>query len=81
MTLDNLMKTRHVTGVKQVTKAVHKGTAKCVFLASDADQSVTALLKEACEAKKIEVVNDVTMRELGKACSIEVGASAAAVLM
>ena len=76
MTLDNLMKTRHVTGVKQVTKAVQKGTAKCVFLASDADQSVTA-----CEAKKIEVVNDVTMRELGKACSIEVGASAAAVLM
>ena len=81
MTLETLMKTRHVTGIKQVTKAVQKGTAKCVFLASDADQSVTASLKEACSANHIEVVDNVTLKELGRACSIEVGASAAAVLI
>ncbi len=80
MTLETLKTLPHVTGVKQVTKAVNKGKASCVFIAGDADQRVTRPLKELCCDAGIELVETATMAELGKACSIEVGSAAAAAL-
>ncbi len=80
MTLETLAATPHVTGVKQVTKAVSKGKAACVFVASDADERVTRSLKEMCAGVGVELVESATMAELGKACSIEVGSAAAAAL-
>ena len=80
MTLETLAATPHVTGVKQVTKAVSKGKAVCVFVASDADGRVTRSLKELCAEVGVELVETATMEELGKACSIEVGSAAAAAL-
>ena len=78
MTLETLAAMPHVTGVKQVTKAVGKGKAACVFIASDADERVTRALKELCAEVGVELVESATMAELGKACSIEVGSAAAA---
>ena len=80
MTLETLAAMPHVTGVKQVTKAVSKGKAACVFVASDADERVTRSLKELCAEVGMELVESATMAELGKACSIEVGSAAAAAL-
>ena len=80
MTLDSLGAMPHVTGVKQVTKAVRRGNAVCVFLASDADFRVIRPLREECEAAGVEFSESATMTEIGAAASIEVGASAAAVL-
>ena len=83
MTLETLAAMPHVTGVKQVTKAVGKGRAACVFVASDADGRVTRSLKELkelCADVGVELVENATMAELGRACSIEVGSAAAAAL-
>ncbi len=80
MTLDQLTALPHVTGIKQVTKAVSKGNAQAVFLADNADSRVTDPLRALCREKGVEVVDTATMAELGDACAIEVGAAAAAVL-
>lgn len=80
MTLDTLKNADRVIGIKQVTKAVNKGLAVCVFAADDADGRVTEPLKELCSQKGVELVRVPTMEEIGKACSIEVGAAAAALL-
>lgn len=78
MTLEALEKAKKVIGVKQVIKSVNKGSAVCVFMASDADEHVVEQLREACNQNNVEMVETVTMAELGKACAIEVGAAAAA---
>ena len=80
MTLETLAETSHITGVKQVTKAVSKGKASCVFVANDADDRVIRSLKELCVENGVELVDTATMAELGKACSIDVGSAAAAAL-
>ncbi|WP_182187662.1 L7Ae/L30e/S12e/Gadd45 family ribosomal protein [Pectinatus frisingensis] len=78
--LEELRNAKHVIGIKQVTKAVNNGLAKYVFLADDADDRILNPLKTLCAGKEIQVVTGATMAELGKACSIEVGAAAAAII-
>ncbi len=80
MTLESLKGAARVIGVKQVTKAVQKSQADAVFLADDADGRVTEPLLHLADEIGVLVVHVPTMQELGKACSIEVGAAAAAVL-
>ena len=80
MTLESLKGAARVIGVKQVTKAVQKSQADAVFLADDADGHVTEPLLHLADEIGVPVVHVPTMQELGKACSIEVGAAAAAVL-
>ena len=80
MTLESLKGAARVIGVKQVTKAVQKSQADAVFLADDAEGRVTEQLLHLADEIGVPVVHVPTMQELGKACSIEVGAAAAAVL-
>ncbi len=80
MPLDTLKNAKKVIGVKQTAKAVEKGTARLVYIAEDADKRVTTPLKELCGPKGIAIEMVSTMTELGKACGIEVGAAAIAVL-
>ena len=51
-----------------------------VFIASDADERVTAELKAVCQEYSVQTDETVGMQEIGKACNIEVGAAAAAIL-
>ncbi len=69
---------KKVIGAKQTVKAVEKGIASLVYLAEDADRRITQPIRELCEAKGVRIVTVPTMAELGKACSIEVGAAAVA---
>ena len=80
MTLDSFAEAPHVTGIKQVSKAVGRGNVRTVFLAGDADERVTGPLRVLCQKSGVEVVEAATMAELGNACAIEVGAAAAAIL-
>jgi len=61
-------------------KAVEKMTAKQVFIAKDADERVVGRIKELCQKNNIPIVYVDTMKQLGKACDIEVGASVACLL-
>ena len=67
-------------GSKQLRKALTNGRAKYVFLAKNADPGMTAPIAECCVTHGIPMKWCGTMQELGKACGIDVGASAAAVL-
>ncbi len=67
-------------GIKQTLKAVEGDTAKTVFIARDADEKIVAGLKELCLSKSVELEYVDTMKQLGKACGIEVGASAVCLL-
>lgn len=80
MTLDTLKTTNHVIGIKQVTKALKRGQAKKIFIAADAETRVTEPLVKIANAQKILTETLSTMKELGTACGIEVGAAAVAVL-
>lgn len=78
--LEVLKSSNKAIGIKQSLKAVENKTAKMVFIASDADEKITGSLKELCLSNSIEIVYADTMKLLGKACGIEVGASAVCIL-
>ncbi len=79
--LDRLKSARRKTvGTKQTAKAVHKGIARVVFVASDADRRVIEDVVEACRGGSVELVYADSMDVLGKACGIDVGAASAAIL-
>ena len=80
MALDILENAKRVIGIKQVTKSIQKDAVKSVFLGNDADERVVVPLKNLCETKKIALCEEYMMAELGKACMIEVGAAAVAIL-
>ena len=69
-----------VVGTKQLKKAVRDDRARCVFLARNADPAVTEPLAELCAEYHIPITWVASMADLGRACGIEVGAAAAAVV-
>mgnify|MGYP002389304152 CR=1 FL=1 len=72
---------KHKTvGLKQTQRALEKGRVRRVFIAKDAEIHVYRPIVEWCESHDIECIEVPTMRELGKACGIEVGTAVAAVL-
>ena len=73
-----LRKNKVVVGAKQLRKALEKGTARYVYLAKNADPSITEPIEEKCRALNVPCGWVTSMAELGSACGIEVGAAAAA---
>jgi large subunit ribosomal protein L7A len=69
-----------VVGIKQSRKAVTAGRAVCVFLAFDADPHITDPLEEICAQHQVPVDRSASMKELGSACGIAVGAAVAALV-
>ncbi|HHW01948.1 MAG TPA: 50S ribosomal protein L7Ae-like protein [Thermoanaerobacterales bacterium] len=67
-------------GTKQTLKALEKDKVAVVFLAQDAEEHVVSSLKELCLKKGVKIVPVATMKELGDACGIQVGAASAAIL-
>lgn len=67
-------------GTKQTTKAVENGIAAKVFVARDADPKLTGKIAALAKKHSVEVVYVDSMKQLGKACGIEVGAATAAIV-
>lgn len=65
-------------GTKQTKKAVLQGTVEEVIIASDADQHLVDPVVELCKDRGITVSFVDSMKKLGKACGIQVGAAMAA---
>ena len=78
--LPDLGSMRIVVGAKQLKKAVLKGAARQVFLARDADPAVTEPLEALCRRQGVPYCQVRSMADLGRACHIEVGAAAAAIV-
>ena len=69
-----------VVGAKQIQKALRAGRANQVFLAENADPALTEPIEAMCRDNHIQYAWVCSMAELGRACGIEVGAAAAAVV-
>lgn len=69
-----------VIGKKQTLRALSKNEVSMVYVSEDADMFVTQPIIEVCTNQNIEIIYFENMRELGKACGIDVNAAAAAVL-
>ena len=78
LAMEEQSRSKKVVGIKQVRKALREGRARKIWLADDADPALTEPLETACRENGIEVQRAVTMKELGRACSISVGAACAA---
>lgn len=65
-------------GARQLKKALVAGKVETVFLADNADPSITEPIAELCRRQEAQVLWVRTMEDLGRACGIEVGAAAAA---
>ncbi|OEF96410.1 ribosomal protein L7Ae-like protein [Vulcanibacillus modesticaldus] len=67
-------------GLKQTLKAIEQGKAQEVIVAKDADQRLTSRIIQYSEERKIAISYVDSMKQLGKASGIDVGAAAVAVL-
>ena len=71
---------KFVVGAKQLRKALCSGIVCCVYLAENADPAITEPILALCQQQGVDYKWIRSMTELGKACGIEVGASAAAAI-
>ncbi len=78
--LESLKNSKKTIGVRQSQKAVEEGTVRTVFIARDAEEKVVRNIKEICTRNMIEIIYVDSMKQLGKACGIEVGAAVACLL-
>ena len=69
-----------VVGAKQLRKALKAGTARQVYLAENADPAITEPLAAICQEVSVDISWVRSMIDLGKACGIEVGTAAAAIV-
>ncbi|MBQ9737835.1 MAG: ribosomal L7Ae/L30e/S12e/Gadd45 family protein [Clostridia bacterium] len=78
--MERIKKSPHVVGIKQTKKAVEAGRAELVFIARDADGHVVFPLEKLCGEKSVEVLYVNNMKELAKACHIEVPTAVATIV-
>ena len=78
--LSELNTASKVVGAKQTKRALSDGRATKVFLAADADPRVTEPLARLAQEAGASVEEVPSMKELGAACGIAVGAAVAALV-
>lgn len=71
---------KRIVGLKQTVKAVKSDKAEKVYIAKNADDFVRDSVLDACKNRDVQIIYINTMKELGEACGIDIGASTAAVL-
>jgi large subunit ribosomal protein L7A len=81
MSLDRIRLARKRTiGTNQTTKVLQQSLAQCLYVAKDAEARIVRPLISLAEERGVPVYWAETMKQLGKACGIEVGAATAAVI-
>jgi large subunit ribosomal protein L7A len=68
-----------IIGTKQTVRALKEGKVTELVIADDADLNLTAQLIDKANEVRIPVLHVDSMKKLGKACGIEVGAAAVAI--
>jgi large subunit ribosomal protein L7A len=81
MSYDKVKQAKSVSiGTKKATRMIELGLATEVFVAKDADPRLTIRMVNLCKKMDVQVTYVDSMKLLGKACGIEVGAAVAAVV-
>ncbi|MFT4415714.1 50S ribosomal protein L7ae-like protein [Fredinandcohnia humi] len=69
-----------IIGTKQAVKAIQSSEVVEIVVAEDADRRVINKVLQLAEEQNIPVTQVDSMKKLGKACGIEVGASTVAII-
>jgi large subunit ribosomal protein L7A len=69
-----------IIGTKQTVRALKEGNVTELVVAEDADPNVTGVLIKQANEVNIPVLHVDSRKKLGKACGIEVGAAAVAII-
>ncbi|MEH7546937.1 large subunit ribosomal protein L7A [Neobacillus bataviensis] len=69
-----------VIGTKQAVKVLKEGNVQEILVASDAEPRLTAKVVEEALLMDVPVHYVDSMKKLGKACGIEVGAATVAII-
>ena len=69
-----------IVGTKQTVKVLKEGKVKLLVIAEDADQKLTSKVLQVAKEVQVPISQVESMKKLGKACGIEVGAAAVAIL-
>lgn len=78
--MDALKNVPKVIGAKQTAKALQKEQVKVLYVAKDAETKVINPLEKEAKARGVQLVRVPSMKDLGRAFGIEVGAATAAIL-
>lgn len=70
-----------IIGTKQTVKALKRDSVKEIVVAKDADPTLTASVMKLAQEKGIDILLVDSMKKLGKACGIEVGAATVAIML
>ncbi|MDN4076192.1 MULTISPECIES: 50S ribosomal protein L7ae-like protein [Fictibacillus] len=68
-----------IVGTKQTIKALQNGEVKELVVADDADPRVTGKVLQIAQEKLVPITRVDSMKKLGKACGIDVGAATVAI--
>ena len=69
-----------IIGTKQTVKAIKTEKVREVVVAEDADRRVINKVLQLAEEQQIPISKVDSMKKLGKACGIEVGAATVAII-
>lgn len=69
-----------VVGTKQTVRALKEGNVQEVIVAEDADPAIIDKVMEVAKEANVPVLKVDSMKKLGKACKIQVGAAAVAII-
>ncbi|WP_432667319.1 ribosomal L7Ae/L30e/S12e/Gadd45 family protein [Wukongibacter baidiensis] len=67
-------------GVKQSARAVNDGRVATLFVAKDCEQHVVRNIVDSAKEKNVQIVYVESMKKLGDACGIDVGAATAVII-
>ncbi|TCP24156.1 large subunit ribosomal protein L7A [Scopulibacillus darangshiensis] len=81
MSYDKVTQARNglIIGTKQAIKAMKSDQIEELVIAQDADIRVTNKVLELAQEMEVPVITVDSMKKLGKACGIDVGAAAVAI--
>ena len=75
--MERLHNKSRLAGIKQVKKAILANRAETAFIAKDCAPYIIEELENLCRENSVPIVYAETMKELAKACRVEVPTAAA----
>ena len=78
--LEKLKNARKVVGTRRVLRSIQAGEVEEAYVARDADLFILRQIRQACNETGTRMVEVDSMKELGRACGIEVKTASAAIL-
>lgn len=69
-----------IVGTKQSVKALLNNEVREIIIAEDADYRIVQKIIQTAEQQQVPLTKVTSMKRLGKACGIEVGAAAVAII-